>query len=154
MVEPSIYDQLAKESLSEMTLTQLNAGASVTAVDEATINYWRGIITLHRIASSSRTYAAGLPIPEASAVSSNTIADSASASVKPEGTEIWRVQSIHSSADLTVTLFDGTTNAVLMSGSSPQVFANLFLTPTLYLVITNGSGDSAVCNVAYHKVGL
>lgn len=153
-MEPSIYDQLAKQSVSELTITDLNAGTQVTAIDEATLNYWRGVISLHRVLSSSRTYADGLPIPEASAISSNVIEDSAAATVKPSGTEIWRIQTINSTADLTVTLYDGTTNAVLMSGSSPQVFANLFLTPTLYLVITNGSGGQATCNVSYHKVSL
>ena len=154
MVEPSIYDQLAKQSVSELTISDLNTGTKVTAIDEATVNYWRGPITLHRVLASSRTYADGLPIPEASGISSNTIADSANATVKPTGTEIWRIQTINSTADLTVTLFDGATNAVVMSGSTPQVFANLFLTNTLYLVITNGSGGEATCNVSYHKVSL
>ena len=154
MADPSIYDQLAKESLSDLTVTQLNAGSSVTAVDQATINYWKGPITLARILESSRTYAGGLPIPEASGISSNTIADSANATVKPTGTEIWRIQSINSTADVTVTLFDGTTNALLMTGTSPQIFANLFLTSTLYLMIGNASGGEATCNISYHKVSL
>ena len=154
MAEPSIYDQLAKESLSDLTVTQLNAGSSVTAIDQATISYWKGPITLARILESSRTYSGGLPIPEASAVSKNTVADSSSATVKPEGTEIWRIQSINQTADMTVTLFDGSNNAIIMTGTTPQVFANLFLTNTLYLAITNGSGGEADCVISYHKVSL
>ena len=63
MADPSIYDQLAKEALSELTVTQLNAGSSVTAIDQATVNYWKGPITLARILESSRTYAHGHIIP-------------------------------------------------------------------------------------------
>jgi len=152
--EANLYDYLVTTLISEATIEQLDQSAKSTYINESNIEFWRGVLTVNKVLESSRTYPHGLPIPELCAVSSNTVANGASATVKPTGTEVWRIQSIHSSADMTITLYDGTTNAVLMSGSSPQVFANLFITPTLYLVITNGSGDSAVCNVAYCKVGL
>ena len=154
MSDPTIYDLLSKKDISEVTVTLLNAATKVTAVDRKTVPFWTGPITLSQAVSKSRTYPHGLPIPELSAISSNTIANGAAATLKPEGTEIWRIECIQSTADITVTLYDGTTNQVLHSGTSPQVFGNLFITPTLYLVMTNGSGDSAVCNVSYHKVGL
>jgi len=56
MAEPSIYDQLAKESFSDLTITQLNAGTSVTAVDQATISYWKGPLTLSRVLEASRKH--------------------------------------------------------------------------------------------------
>jgi hypothetical protein len=154
MVEPSIYDQLAKESLSDLTITQLNSGASVTAVDAATLNYWRGPITLHRIAGSSRTYPHGLPIPEASAVESVTVADSAVGTIKPQGSEIWLIQALSSDAEVSLALFDGTSSVLLFAGTAFIPTQPVYLTPTLYLSIANGSGGSADVNLAYHKVSL
>lgn len=152
--EANLYDYLVTTQISGVTLAQLDNSAKETYVNESNIEFWRGPITVSKVVEASRTYPHGLPIPELCAVSTNTIANGAAATVKPTGTEIWKIQSIHSSADMTVALYDGTTNALIMSGSSPQVFSNLMITSTLYLVITNGSGDSAVCNIAYCKVGL
>ena len=154
MADPTIYDLLSKKDISEVTVTLLDSATKVTAVDRKTVPFWTGPITLSQAVEKSRTYPHGFPIPELSAISSNTIANGGSATVKPTGTEIWRVEVITSSADLTVSLFDGTTNMLLQSGTAPGIYSNLFLTSTLYLVIANGSGDEATCNIAYHKVGL
>ena len=153
MVKPTIYDLLAKKSISEITQTQINAATSVSDVDRATVDFWKGPITLQRVLEL-RTYSHGLPIPELSAISTNVIADAGSATVKPSGTDIWRVQVIGSTADLPISLFDGTTNMIIQTGTTPISYANLFLTPTLYLVIGNTSGDEATCNISYHKVGI
>lgn len=152
--EANLYDYLVTTQISDVEVAQLDNSSKETYVNESNIEFWRGPITISKVVDATRTYPHGLPIPELCAVSTNTIANGAAATVKPTGTEIWRVQSIHSTADMTVSLFDGTTNALLMSGSSPQVFSNLFITPTLYLSIANGSGDAAVCNISYCKVGL
>lgn len=154
MADPTIYDLLSKKDISEVTVTLLDSATKVTAVDRKTVPFWTGPITLSQAVEKSRTYPHGFPIPELSAISSNTIANGASATVKPTGTEIWRVEVITSSADMAVSLFDGTTNMLLQSGTAPGIYSNLFLTSTLYLVIANGSGDEATCNIAYHKVGL
>jgi hypothetical protein len=155
MSEPSIYDQLAKEQVSELTITQLHSGTKVTAVDSATLDYWRGPITLHRVLSSSRTYANGLPIPEASAVATATVADASVETIKPTGTEIWQVQAIDSNVAVGYALFDGTTSVPLASGSDAYIPSSpLFLTPTLYLSISNGAGSEATVGLAYHKVSL
>jgi hypothetical protein len=157
MVEPSIYDQLAKEPLSDLTITQLNSGSSVTAIDAATLNYWRGPITLHRIAGSSRTYPHGLPIPEASGIESATVADAGSATMKPTGSEIWEIQAIDSTADVMYSLYDGASVVQLVASPSAAPFiptSPLFLTPTLYLIISNSSGGEATVGLAYHKVSL
>jgi hypothetical protein len=154
MVEADLYDYLVTTQIGEVTLPQLDSATKSTYINQSNIEFWRGPITVSKVIEASRTYPHGLPIPDQCAVSTNTIANGAQATVKPSGTEIWRVQSIHSAADMTVTLYDGTTHAALMSGTSPQVFSNLFITPTLYLAITNGSGDAAVCNISYCKVGL
>lgn len=153
MSKPTIYDLLSKKAIGEITQTQINQATSVSDVDRATVNFWKGPITLQRVLEL-RQYPNALPIPELSAISSNSVADSASATFKPSGTEIYRIQTIKSDANMMVSLYDGTTNMLIHSGTDPQSFANLFLTPTLYIVIQNGSGDTAVCNIAYHKVGL
>ena len=152
--EPNLYDYLKTNSLADTTITQLDASSKSTFVNESNIGFWKGPITVARVIESTRTYAHGFPIPEACAVSTNSIANGATATVKPEGTELWKVQAIHSSADMTISLFDGTTNCAMQTGTTPIVYAGLIITPTLYLVIANGSGDTAVCNVAYCKVGL
>lgn len=154
MVEADLYDYLVTTQIDEVSIEQLDTATRSTYINKSNIEFWRGPITVSKVIEASRTYPHGLPIPALCGVSTNSIANAATATVKPTGTEIWRIQSIHSSADVTVSLFDGTTNALLMSGSSPQVFSNLFITPTLYLAMTNGSGGVAVCNISYCKVGL
>jgi hypothetical protein len=154
MADPTIYDLLSKKDISEVTITLLNAATNVTAVDRKTVDFWTGPITLNRVLEASRTMAHGLPIQETGAISSNVVANGATAQVKPTGTEIWRIQAITSSADVPVSLYDGATNQIIHSGTSPQVFANLFITPTLYLAIANGSGSEVTVNIAYVKVSL
>jgi hypothetical protein len=154
MAEPTIYDLLSKKDISEITTAQFNQAAKVTAVDRRTVEFWSGIITLSQVLNKSRTYSHGLPIPELSAIEANTIANGATAEIKPTGTEIWRVENITNTADMTVALSDGTSTQTLMTGTSPKQFGNLFLTNTLYIVVANASGDNADNLIAYHKVGL
>lgn len=153
-MDPTIYDLLSKKDISEVTIELLNSATKVTAVDRKTVPFWTGPITLSQAVEKSRTYPHALPIPELSTISSNTIANAGSAQLKPSGTEIWRVEAIDSTASISVSLYDGTTNMQIHDGTDPQLFSNLFLTGTLFLVMANGSGDEATCNIAYHKVGL
>jgi hypothetical protein len=156
MVNPSIYDQLAKESFSALTITQLNAGTSVTAIDQATIDYWKGPLTLARVLEASRTYAGGtLPIPETGAIQSETIPDANQAVVQPQGTEIWEIQAIDSNEIVSYALFDGATGVSLGTTANPFLpSAPMYLTNSLYLVILNTSGSEATVGIAYYKMGL
>ena len=175
MADPSIYDQLAKESLSELTVTQLNSGSSVTAVDRATINYWKGPITLARILQSSRTYAHGLPIPEAGGIETVSVSAGETGLLKPTGTEVWRIQGIvgtgvGGTATASLFWFDGTSAVTIDSGqsfttsgnnfaypSSPPITGSqpLLLTNSLYLSFAEtGAVNDVVFTVAYHKVSL
>ena len=154
MADPNIYDLLSKKDISEVTITLLNSATGVTAVDRKTVDFWTGPITLNKVLEASRMMPHGLPIPELSTISSNTIANGATAQLKPTGTQIWAIQSIISTADITVSLFDGTTNATIHTGTNPQVYSNLLIDPTLYIVMANGSGDEATCNISYHKLSL
>ena len=153
MAKPTIYDLLSKKAISEVTQTQLNSAVKVSDVDRNTVEFWSGPITVQR-ALEMRTYPHALPIPELSTISSNTIANGATAQLKPTGTEIWAIQSIISTADIQVSLYDGTTNATIHTGTNPQVYSNLLIDPTLYIVMANGSGDEATCNISYHKLSL
>jgi hypothetical protein len=176
MVEPSIYDQLAKESFSDLTITQLNAGTSVTAVDQATINYWKGPLTLSRVLEASRTYAGGvLPIPEASGIETVTVDASGSGIVQPPGSEIWQIQGIQGTgqggtATASIFWFNGSV-AVKIDASQPMTASGstfdysatppitgaqpLTLTNSLYLSFAEVGGTYAVeFSIAYHKVSL
>jgi len=152
--EPSVYDYLKTTKIDDLRIAQLDSSAKNSFTNKSSIDLWSAVITLNRTLEASRTYAHGLSIPELSAVDSNVIAHEASALVQPSGTEVWRIQSITSSADMTVSLYDGTTYTTIQTGTTPIVYGNLFINNTLYISIANASGSPAMCNIAYHKVGL
>ena len=175
MADPSIYDQLAKESLSDLTVTQLNAGSSVTAVDQANIDFWRGPITLARILQSSRTYAWGIPIPEAGGIETVTVSAGDSGLLRPTGTEVWMIQGISGTGGGgtgvgSVFWFDGTTSVVIDSGQNFTTAGSTFdysatppitgaqpltITNSLYLSFAETGGAYDITfTVAYHKVSL
>ena len=154
MADPSIYDLLSKKQLSEVTVSLLNSASKVSYVDDKSVGFWAGPITLQRILEASRTYSWGLPIPELGAVSQVSISDSSSSSFQPSGTEVWRVQLMAGSGALVWSLNDGSNQAIYFSGTDPVKPDNLFLTNSLYLTATNSSGDTVTAQVAYHKVGL
>jgi len=175
MARPDIYDQLAKEPLSDLTVTQLNSGSKVTAIDQATIDYWRGPITLARIVQSSRTYSHGIVIPEASGIEVIPIAAGETGFIKPSGSEVWTIQGIEGTgqggaATCSLFYFDGISQVVIDSGQSFSTGGNDFefsatppitaaqpltVTNSLYLAIAETGGAQAVIfNVAIHKVSL
>jgi hypothetical protein len=154
MANPSIYDQLAKEPLSDLTVTQLNSGSSVTAIDQATINYWKGPITLARIVQSSRTYAHGLPIPNESGVEILVLADGATGFFQPPGSEVWLVQALRSDETISISYTDGVSFVLTNTGTALSPEHPKYLTNSLYYAIANGSGSEATVNLAVHKVSL
>lgn len=154
MASPDIYDQLAKEPLSDLTVTQLNSGSKVTSIDSATIEYWRGPITLARIMQSSRTYSHGLPIPNESAITSLVLADGAAGFFQPSGSELWLVQALKSDETVSISLTDGSSFVLTNTGTAISPDHPTYLTNSLYYAIANGSGSEATILLAYHKVGL
>lgn len=152
MSKPSIYDLLANEQIADVSITNLNSAAKSTFVDATNVNFWSGIITLARAVEESRTYGHGLPIPEASACETVTIADTANGTIKPTGTEIWQVVAIDID-NCSAFLYDGTT--VIALGSERQKNpAPFYITSTCYLLFDNSSGSEQTPGIAYHKVGL
>ena len=152
MSKPSIYDLLAKQSVSETTITQLNTASKVTAVDKQTVEFWADIITVARTLKETRSNVGGLPIPEASACETVTIADTANGTIKPTGTEIWQVVSIDTD-NCSAFLFDGTT-AIALGSERQKNPSPFYITPTCYLLFDNSSGGEQSPGIAYHKVGL
>lgn len=172
MADPSIYDQLAKKALSELTVTQLNAGSSVTAVDQATVNYWKGPITLARILESSRTYAGGtLEIPESGAIATVAVTAGGDGDLQPTGTELWRIKAIHGiatggTATVMISYTDGSSAVPIKVGASVATSGTLFdlneltsvpftLSNSMYLSFTETGGANAVTfSIVYFKVSL
>ena len=152
MSKPSIYDLLANEQIADVSITNLNSAAKSTFVDATNVNFWSGIITLARAVEESRTYGHGLPIPEASACETVTIADTANGTIKPTGTEIWQVVSIDID-NCSAFLFDGTT-AIALGSERHKNPAPFYITSTCYLLFDNSSGGEQTPGIAYHKVGL
>ena len=152
MSKPSIYDLLANEQIADVSITNLNSAAKSTFVDATIVNFWSGIITLARAVEESRTYGHGLPIPEASACETVTIADTANGTIKPTGTEIWQVVSIDTD-NCSAFLFDGTT-AIALGSERQKNPSPFYITPTCYLLFDNSSGGEQTPGIAYHKVGL
>ena len=152
-----VYDKLAKESVSELTITHLDASTSSSAVDRTNIAYWGGPITLNRVIEASRTYPHGMAIPNESGIESLTIADAGAGSFKPIGSTVIDIVSIVSNEIVSVHLYDSTTSSlvVTLQANTPHVFnPKLVITPSLYLLFSNGSGSEATVTIPYHKVGL
>jgi len=159
MPEPSIYDYLSKYSLSEVTTALLNDSAKSTNIDPTNVKFWQGVITVERILSDSRTYPHGLPIPETGAVQIETIPDGNDATIKPTGTEIWRVENIElDSCTLEFQDSDGNLSPVTFQFGgqyqAPMFTLPFYISSSLFLKFSNGSGGEQTPSIAYHKVSL
>jgi hypothetical protein len=157
MVEATLYDYLVTTKISEATVQQLDSSSKSTFVNDSNVNFWRGPITVSKVIDASRTYPHGLPIPEVSSIEALTVANAASGTIKPTGSEIWVVQALDSTAEVLYSLFDGSAAVQLIPAPSATPFiptSPLFLTSTLYLIIANASGGEATVGMAYHKVSL
>ena len=154
MTGPSIYDLLAQQEVSQVTMAQLNQATKSTAVASKNVEFWSGIITVSRALADSRTYGHGLPIPELSGIESVTVADSASGTIKPTGTEVWQLQSINLD-NCSAALTDGSGfSGLILGGPDATVNGPVYLTSTLYIVFNNASGSEQTPSISYHKVGL
>ena len=153
MPEPSIYDYLAKKNVAELTVEQLNLATKSTNLDPVNIEFWQGIITLHRVLNDSRTFGAGLPIPETGSTATVTIADGANAPIKPAGTEVWLVQGINFD-NCTAAFTDGDGNFSIIDTADAPSRPAYYLSANLFLTFFNGSGSEQTPTIAYFKVAL
>lgn len=151
--QPSIYDLLAKKPLSEVTVSDINTAMARTKTDTATIDFWQGVIMLQAALSAGRTYGHGLPIPEASSIASQAVADGGTYQLKPTAPEMYEVISIFSGA-VNVSLGDGSGSVPVPMDSNGNLYSPIILTPTMFLNFDNSSGGSVTVAVAYNKVSL
>jgi hypothetical protein len=153
--EPSIYDYLAKKNVAELTVEQLNTATKSTNLDPVNIEFWQGIITLHRVLNDSRTFGAGLPIPETGSTATVTIADGANAPIKPSGTEIYRLMNVDFDS-CTAALTDGDGNYSIIDTSTDGWFnmSPIYLSANLFLTFFNGTGSEQTPTIAFFKVAL
>ena len=157
MAQPTIYDLLTGQKLSELTVTNLNKASEVTFIDKDTVDFWVGPVTLHQIAKASRTYPGGLPIPEASGIETMAIADGASDTLKPSAPGIYEVVGLQASTAVSIGVTDGSAITYINNLGSAGFYEPthpLYLTESLYLIVANNSGGASSVTVAYHTVGL
>ena len=152
--KPSIYNLLAKLSISETTITQLNSAVKETKIDPTNIDFWAGVITVGRAIDESRTYGHGLPIPETGAVQKVNVDDGGTGSITPSGdSEVWYVQSLQvDSCEAAFVDTDGNVSAITQA--SVNSLAPFYLTSKMTLSFSNGSGSAKAPSIAYFKVSL
>jgi hypothetical protein len=149
-----IYNLLTGVKIEDTTVTQLDTAAGRTFVDIDNVPFWSKIITVARAIKESRTYAAGLPIPELGEMKTVTVADGASGTIQPSGTEIWVIQSI-SDDNCTPYLTDGSgIMGLTLGGDNATVTGPVYLTNKLYIGFSNVSGSEQTPGIAFQKVSL
>ena len=150
MASPTIYDLLAQQDLSELTVTNLDTAAKSTAISSTNIEFWAGIITVARAVSESRTYSHGLPIPELGAVKAEAVGDGASTEFSPTGgSGLWLVQGLLPNA-LTVTQ-----NGVPISvNGSGYLQYPIYVSKVSPLAFDNASGGALNAAIQYQVVSL
>lgn len=159
MTETDIYNLLTGVKIDAATVEQLDEATGRTYVDRESIEFWQGILTLSHVMKAARTYPHGIVIPESGDVHIETIANGADATIKPTGTEVWRVENIHvSQCTLSFEDSDGHESAINLTspagGQIPTFSVPFFLSASMFLTITNGSGSEQTPSIAYHKVSL
>ena len=157
--QPSIYDLLAKKSLTNITSEQIHEAMARTKADTATFDFWQGVLMLQAAIKSSRTFAHGLPIHTTATVVSAALADGANVSHTPQGTEVWLLQAITENS-CSFGLRDtatGNIQQLLVEGATTGTTVlnqPIYLTSSLSLFISNASGSSQTPTFAYYKVSL
>ena len=144
-----IYDLLTGVKLEDLTTTQLDTAAGRTFVDRDSEKFWMGVLTLSTMIGKSRTYSHGLVIPESGNIATSTISDGADYTVQPSGTEIWFVQGLDADS-CTINLRTGGGGIVITTMPT----GGLYLTNTVFLTFTNGTGSDKNPAVIYSKVSL
>jgi len=149
---PDIYELLAAQQASDTTTTQLHSALKSTYIDKSNVEFWSGVITVAKALENSRTNSHGLPIPESGAITSVTVTDGGTESIKPTvSSEVWLVQGI-SLDNCTMAIFDGT-QAVPISDVK-DIQTPFYVTEKLFVAFSNGSGSEQTPSIAYHKVSL
>lgn len=149
MQQQDIFDLLTGVNIDGLTVANLDTATGRTFIDRDSVDFWQPIILLSTVMDKARTYSHGLPIPESGNIATQTVADGADYTVQPTGTEVWFVQGLN---------LDSCT-AILRAGAGGMPITSipsggLYLTNTLFLTFTNGTGSDKDPAVAYSKVSL
>jgi hypothetical protein len=175
MPERTIYEQLTGVTVDDATVEQLDFTKN-TFVDEKSIEYWRGVISISKILEASRTYPHGLPVPDSGTIVSVTCAAGDNITIQPPGSEIWMMMGmdmtgVGGSAEAMIAYFDGsapqkvghslvipTTGAIIGAYgavSDVQILNPIILTNSLWWVVTEtGSTNNMDIVYSYQKVSL
>jgi hypothetical protein len=164
---PDVYDRLKSTQIEGLSITQLNAATKDSFIEQDNVQFWGQAITLDRALESSRTYAHGLPIPEASAIVSQAIDAGNYYDLQPDGTQEFQILALSVTAaggtDVgQVYLTDGSANVLMHAGATSTAESSFFpfeapftITNTLYLRLLNTSGSNAMTfKVGYNKVSM
>ena len=153
--DPSVYDYLAKQNISELTVENLNTMVKVSSIDPSNLEFWSGVITVSRAMEHSRTFSHGLPIPGTGSTATVTIADGANAPIKPSGTEIYRLINVDFDS-CTAALTDGDGNYSIIDTATDGWFnmSPIYLSANLFLTFFNGTGSEQTPTIAFFKVAL
>ena len=149
-----IYNLLTGVKIEDTSVTQLDTAAGRTFVDIDNVPFWSKSITVARAIKESRTYAAGLPIPELGEIKSITVGDGAAGTIQPSGTEIWQLQGLNLD-NCAVFLTDGSAiMTMVLGGDNATVSGPLYLTNKVYIGFQNASGSEQTPAIAFQKVSL
>ena len=170
MAKPrSIYDQLTGVKIEDATITQLDFTKN-TFIDEKSIGWWKGPITISKVLEASRTYAHGLPIPESGDIVVVPVPAGDSVNLQPTGSELWAITAINAvasggNATGALALTDGTSSVPFNTGITVTTSGTIvnrtdFIPPmvisnSLYLNFSEtGTTNPIQFFVAYMKIGL
>ena len=135
----TIYDLLTGVKIDDLKVTELDSATGRTFVDTQTLDFWQGILTLSHVLKGARTYPHGLPIPETGDVHIETIANGASSTVGPSGTEIWVVENIDLD-NCSVAFIDDDGHLSPITIANDAQWSRFYISSTLKLAFSNSSG--------------
>ena len=156
--QASIYDLLAKKTLTNIKTTDIHSAQSRTYADTASFDFWQGVMMLSKAVEVSRTFSSGnLPIYNTGAVVSAALADGANVTHTPAGPEIWQLQLIRYDS-CTFALKEADGNVIVLEAGTGQadtvVKQTIYLSSSMSLFIQNSSGSSKTPAFSYFKVSL
>lgn len=157
MAEPDIFDYLAKQTVADTTQANLHDSLKSTNIDRGNTRAWQDALMIAKAFEASRTFSHGLPIYDTGKVVTASLADGASVTHTPDGTEVWLVQVLDPNG-CQAAIKDAAGQIALLSidaGASVTVPPSpIYLTSTQSLFISNGTGSSKDPAFAYIKVSL
>jgi hypothetical protein len=159
MVQPSVFDYLAKQTAQKTTVSNLHDAVKSTNIDKVNIQSWSDVITIARALQESRQYGNGLPIPETGTVVSAALADGANVTHTPSNSEIWMIQAL-SKDGCDVALKDSNGNIQPLDIKDSDTSTStvppipIYLSDTMSLFISNSAGSEKTPSFAYFKVSL